>query len=42
MITISREKIALVQPNDSAKVDVKVDAKVDAKVPKKKSNSIWG
>jgi predicted RNA-binding protein (virulence factor B family) len=42
MITISREKIALVQANDSAKVDAKADAKADAKVPKKKSNSIWG
>jgi predicted RNA-binding protein (virulence factor B family) len=34
MITISREKIVLVQANDNTKVE--------AKVPKKKSSSIWG
>ena len=42
MITISREKISLVQTGCETKDKAKVDTRQDTKIPNKKSSSIWG
>ena len=42
MITISREKISLVQTGGETKDKTRVDTRQDTKIPNKKSSSIWG
>ena len=42
MITISREKISLVQAGCETKDKAKVDTRQDTKIPNRKSSSIWG